>query len=109
MAHVWVKVDDAKSILVKIPDDATDEERAALTAGPRPKDHKTTDRMWRQGIASDGAAVHPSQIAEAAAYDVKMGNPTEYTRDGRPIFHSQGQKRTYLKGRGLIDKQDYNR
>lgn len=54
--------------------------------------------------ASWGAGVHPSQVAEAHAKSVKDGVPTEFTRDGDPIFTSRGHRSRYLKTIGMHDR-----
>ena len=52
-------------------------------------------------IHSQGMAVHPSQVAEARAFNKRHGVPTtDYDPTGAPIFTSPGQMKAYGKAWG---------
>jgi hypothetical protein len=61
---------------------------------------------WAAGaMKSEAMAVHPDQVPEAMARDKRHGVPTEYTRDGRPIFTDRGHRKAYLRSYGVHDKR----
>lgn len=64
-----------------------------------------THRGWP--LASDAAGVHRLQVPAMIEKDRKLGVPTEYTRDGRPVFRDRGHRRAYLKAHKLIDRNSY--
>lgn len=53
---------------------------------------------------SDALSVIPERIAEAQASDAKNGVPTEYTKEGQPIFRDRGHRRDYLRAYGYHDR-----
>jgi hypothetical protein len=57
-------------------------------------------------LHSEGASVHPSQIAAAEADAAKMGVPTKFDTLGRPIFESFIHQRKYLRTQGMHNKRD---
>lgn len=61
----------------------------------------------RWPLASEAAGVHPSQIAEAREFNRKNGVNVDYTRDGRPIFESAGQRKKFLKAWRMFDKSGF--
>jgi hypothetical protein len=58
---------------------------------------------WKP-LASDGLAVHPSQVKEATEDAKKKGVPTEFMPDGRPVFTSREQRKRYCQMYGFFDK-----
>jgi hypothetical protein len=52
-------------------------------------------------------AVHPSEIAEFQADSKKMGVPTQFSPDGRPIFTSQSHQRDYCKKYNFVDRDSF--
>lgn len=61
----------------------------------------------RWPLASEAAGVHPSQIAEAREFNRQRGVNVDYTKDGRPIFESAGQRKKFLKAWGFFDKSGF--
>ena len=59
---------------------------------------------WKP-IVSDALAVHPDQVAEATEHAKKMGVPTDFQPDGRPILTSRSHRRAYLKTYGFHDRE----
>jgi hypothetical protein len=57
-------------------------------------------------MKSEGAAVHPSQRAEAIADAEKKGVPTYFDRVGRPVFRSLQHQRNYLRAYRLHNRDD---
>lgn len=53
---------------------------------------------------SDGMAVHPRQVGEAAEDARKKGVPTEFLPDGRPVFRSRAHQKAYIKAYGFYNK-----
>lgn len=53
---------------------------------------------------SDGMSVHPEQIAEAMETDRKLGVPTEYSKDGRPLYLTREHQRRHLRAHGMFNK-----
>jgi hypothetical protein len=62
------------------------------------------NRPWSRPIKSIAMAVHPDQVQEAAEMDVKLGVPTEYTEDGRPILRDRDHRRRFMQAHGLFDR-----
>lgn len=54
-------------------------------------------------MMSEAMGVQPDQIAEAVANDAKLGVPTEYTRDGRPILRDRKHRQQFLKAHHMRD------
>jgi hypothetical protein len=54
--------------------------------------------------ASEALAVHPGQVQEAAESAKKMGVPTEFLPDGRPIMRSRAHQKAYLKAYGFKNR-----
>ena len=42
------------------------------------------------------------------ARDAKVGIPTDYRKDGCPIFRSEKHRSSYIKSQGLQDLKRYN-
>lgn len=57
-------------------------------------------------IASEALGVHPIQIPEAVATARKLGVPTDYTKDGRPILRDREHRSRFLKAHGFHDRND---
>lgn len=62
--------------------------------------------MWP--LPSESLAIDPSQIRDAMARDAKVGIPTDYRKDGCPIFRSEKHRSSYIKSQGLQDLKRYN-
>jgi hypothetical protein len=58
-------------------------------------------------ILSDAAGVHPDQIPDAMQEAKNRGVRVEYTRDGRAIFDTPGDRKRYLKAMGLRDRSSF--
>jgi len=52
---------------------------------------------------SDSLAVHPSQAKEAYEQSVKLGVPTEFRPDGRPVLTDPGHQRAFARALGFTD------
>ena len=63
----------------------------AFEAPPR----RSGCRTWPQ--ACEALAVHPDQIAEAHANAGAQGVPTQYAKDGSPIFTGPKHRREYCE------------
>lgn len=57
---------------------------------------------WPQ--TSWAAGVLPSQAGEAYANSVKNGVPTQFSKDGDPIFTSRKHRARYLRSVGMFDR-----
>lgn len=75
-----------------------------LSFAPFTKRAHTSPGKSTWPLHSDAAAVHPSQIAEAKAFDEKHGVKTDYDKDGRPVFTSKGHRKRYCRAHGLHDR-----
>jgi hypothetical protein len=76
--------------------------RAYRKRYPLGKQAPTLVRSRRQ--KSIALAVHPSQVEEASSDAVRKGVPTEFTRDGRPIFESRAHRKKYFQAYGYFDR-----
>ncbi len=54
--------------------------------------------------ASDAMAVHPRQVPEAIESAKKKGVPTEFLKDGRPLFTSRRHQAAYIRAYGFFNK-----
>jgi hypothetical protein len=54
--------------------------------------------------ASEALAVHPGQVQEAVESAKRMGVPTEFLPDGRPIMRSRAHQKAYLKAYGFKNR-----
>lgn len=63
---------------------------------------RDTTACWP--MESDAAGVHPAQVAEAMEHDRRNGVPTDYTKDGNPIFTSREHRNRYCQANGLYDR-----
>lgn len=54
-------------------------------------------------MTSEAAAVRADQIPQAVERAERLGVPTRYTPDGKPIFTDRGHRKRYLKAHGLRD------
>ena len=54
-------------------------------------------------IVSDAMGVLPMQIAEAKKLDTKLGVSADYTKEGQPIFRSQGHRKKFCEAHGVYD------
>jgi hypothetical protein len=70
----------------------------------RSKGVPLVNRAWSKPITPEAAGVHPSQVAAAMEHDRRMGVPTDYTSDGKPIIKSAEHYRKYLRANGLFDR-----
>ncbi len=64
---------------------------------------------WKKPMAMDSLAVHPDDVPEQMEKDRRRGLVIEYTEDGRPLIHSERQKREYMKAQNekLHDRNSY--
>lgn len=101
--------------------DQTQAIEASFPIGTAPRRIVRSDRVYRLDITacsrnrapqscalwpivSDAAAIHPDQIPEAREYDRQHGVPTEYTRDGQPVFTDRAHRKAYCEAHGLYDR-----
>lgn len=59
-------------------------------------------------IRSMSMAVHTTQIKEAMEHDRKLGVPTNYSRNGEPIWTDAAHRKRFMKAHKLIDRNSYN-
>jgi sugar/nucleoside kinase (ribokinase family) len=52
---------------------------------------------------SDSMAVHPSQAKEAYEQARKLGVPTEFRPDGRPVLTDPGHQKKLARALGMVD------
>lgn len=52
---------------------------------------------WKNEILSDALAVHSSEAKKHEEIARKIGVPTEYKPDGRPVIRSTAHRRALLK------------
>ncbi len=57
-------------------------------------------------MVSSSVAVHPDQVEEAVESAKRKGVPTEFQRDGRPVFTSRAHQRRYLKAYAMHNNDD---
>lgn len=62
------------------------------------------NRPWSRPLKSVALAVLPSQVKEATEDARKRGVPTDFTKDGRPIFNDRDHRSRYMKEYGYFDK-----
>lgn len=55
-------------------------------------------------LKSDAMKVHPADVREATEYARQLGVPTEYRKDGRPVFTSQGHRKRFCEAHGFYDR-----
>ncbi len=55
-------------------------------------------------LLSDGAGVHPKQIADGVKEAEQHGTHISYTSDGRAIFESHQHRKEYMRAMCLTDK-----
>ncbi len=55
-------------------------------------------------MKSEALGVHPDQIGEAREQSIKLGVPTEFTKDGRPILTSPKHRKRYAEALGFHDR-----
>jgi len=65
------------------------------------RDARSGDGGWP--IKSDAMGVHPSQRKSMTAFCDKMGVPTEFGADGRPILRDRAHRAAHMKIRGCFD------
>lgn len=58
---------------------------------------------WKE-LHSEAMAVHPKQIQEAIEDAKKHGVPTNFDKEGRPIFTSRAHRAKYMKAYHHYDK-----
>lgn len=58
---------------------------------------------WKP-LASDALAVHGAQVKEATEDSAKKGVPTEFLKDGRPVFRSREHRKKYMQAYGFFDR-----
>lgn len=60
---------------------------------------------WATGLESVGASVHSNQVNEFREDAKKAGfTGVDFRNDGMAVFSSRGERRRYLKHRGLRDR-----
>lgn len=55
-------------------------------------------------MKSEALAVHPNQRKEATENARKQGVPTEFDKQGRPIFMDRAHRRAYCRAYGFYDR-----
>lgn len=55
-------------------------------------------------IVSDALAVHPRQVKEATEHATKLGVPTDFQPDGRPVLRTRAHRAAYLRAYGFFDR-----
>ena len=55
-------------------------------------------------MESDALGVDATQVDEARAESVRMGIPTDFTRDGRAILTSPEHRKQYAEALGFFDR-----
>lgn len=65
-----------------------------------------TETTWNQAVLSDGASVHPSDVKRAMEHADKLGVPTEFLADGRPVFTSRQHQKNYLRAIGMHNRDE---
>lgn len=55
-------------------------------------------------MMSEACAVDPDQIPEATATMKALGVPTEFSREGCPIFRDRSHRKKFLESQGMFDK-----
>ena len=55
-------------------------------------------------MASEAMGVSHEDIKEAMEVDRRLGVPTEYTPDGRPVFVSRKHRKAYCEAHGFYDR-----
>lgn len=55
-------------------------------------------------LSSRALAVHPRQVKEAAEYAKKIGCPTNFLPDGRPVFTGKAHRKEYCERHGYYDQ-----
>lgn len=55
-------------------------------------------------MESIAAGVSPDQVPEFVQFDKQKGVPTQYSRDGNPIFRDRKHRRDYLRAHGIFDR-----
>ncbi len=79
---------------------------AALLPPPEPDLELLRDRKPMKPMVSDSAAVHPDQIPEAMEHAKLHGVPTEFNKDGCPIFATRDHQRRYAQIYGYHNNDD---
>lgn len=64
--------------------------------------HRHVTSTWPR--VSVAAGVAPSQAKEAYEKSVKDGVPTQFTKDGDPVFTSQNHETKYLRSIGMFNR-----
>jgi hypothetical protein len=72
-----------------------------LKTGKGPDGHRSS--CWPM-TGSSALEVTPDRIPEAMKVDAEAGVPTDYNRDGQPIFRDRSHRREYLKAHGAHDR-----
>lgn len=70
---------------------------------------QSTSRMreataYARPLVGFAAGVHPSQVPAMMERDKKHGIPTQYTKDGCPLFTSAQHRKRYCEAHGLYDR-----
>lgn len=97
---------DGKQVSKKVFDKKMNASIPKDRRGIAPGGRKKRWRNWP--MASDAMGVHPKQIELARKLDRDRGAPpTEYTKDGRPIWTSEKHKRAFCRAHGTHDNNSY--
>lgn len=72
-----------------------------LQSGQCPDGHRSS--CWPM-TGSAALEITPDRIPEAMAIDAAAGVPTDYNRDGQPIFRDRGHRRDYMRAHGAHDR-----
>jgi hypothetical protein len=74
------------------------EDRGWVDGGPPPQAILESGKCWP--MLSESMGVHPKQVKAAQEMSVKIGVPTEFTRDGKAIMRNNAHKIAYAKAMG---------
>lgn len=54
------------------------------------------------------SGVHPNQAQQLREHFVKVGVPTEVSKDGNPIYRDSRHRKRALKARGFCDRSSFS-
>jgi hypothetical protein len=97
---------DGKQVSKKVFDRKMNASIPKDRRGIAPGGRKKRWRNWP--MVSDAMAVHFKQLPLARKLDKARGAPpTEYTKQGQPIWTSEAHKRAFIKAHGVHDNNSY--
>jgi len=60
--------------------------------------------VWGKPLISEGAAVHPDQVAEASKIARELGTDVEFQKNGNAVFPTRQGRKKYLRAYGIHDR-----